>query len=310
MIKIPLQFDLTNNKYGPIPVWNNAAIDLKKGILTEFFNASPLISNFFLMPEEWGEGENPYLILKGTEDSLKGGYLIYADTYYQADAGNDPVEYYALKVYYCPNMNEISISEKIYVGPLTSFYNPNLSTKKANNHKSGDPELCIIPISTNCTSLIFTFNDMLNSCGMINIFKNKGHCYINIITNGSDTDNWRWLPNNFQWDGDTGSYSRYNLIRSVDLFNTKTGRTYCKDSLGKTYPVPIFQSQYLGIMNNRKYFPLMIGDQFVPDIWFCDGGQPFHSFLREVVIDDVKYFTLWKNILIKNNELDNILLGD
>jgi hypothetical protein len=152
-------------------------LEFERKVLTEFYNSNSLMVDFFVLPE-WQEGEKPYLILKGTENSTVGSYVIYV---------NVRTEYtcYNLMLYYCPKLSEINPSTNIEVGPLTTFYNTDIYAKKANDHKGGDPDLVIIPISTSCTVLAFTFNDMLNVCGLITIYNSKGIKYINIITNGS-----------------------------------------------------------------------------------------------------------------------------
>ena len=293
MIKVPLILDLTlDNEYG---YCNSLTFEIEA--LLKFFDTNAIIQKYFtIIDRYWKEYDRPFLILKGTENSNVGSYIVYCDV---------ETEYtsFSFTLYYCSDLNNLSSSNLTEVGPLLTFYNPNLRTAEENYRWQGNSQLNIIPMSVNQTILLFGFNDSY-MCSMIAICKNQNVYSYQIIINGSKTGNSSWIQDyTIGTDG-------INLVSAVESFSTAHGRNYYRQTLGAVEPVPALQRMNLDNKETRKVFPLVVGDQIFFDIWCCDGKQPFSIFLRKCKIDDIEYFTLWKNILIKDNNADIIISGD
>jgi hypothetical protein len=53
-----------------------------------------------------------------------------------------------------------------------------------------------------------------------------------------------------------------------------------------------------------------VGNCLIPDVYILNGGANTSLYLRETKIDDISYYSFFNNILIKNNDVDSLLLDN
>lgn len=310
MISIPLRLDLALEEGSHY----QEVIELERSVLFSFFNENALIQKFFILPSQdlINKIDRPFLIVKGTENSNCGSYLVFARPQYFP-------KYFSLDLYFCPDLENINEAELIRLGPLVGQFN-SIIEQGLSYAPTGDTKLNIIPIDINCTVLIFTVNDLYPSSMIIKFHNQEKESFAFILDNhlqqyfGDNQYSDNPLSLDYFINTKTQYYPTYlaNFLQQIEFFDTKTGRnfySYYSNSKGKDLQ-PIFSYSSIEDRPEKKYFPLIIGNQVIPDIWTAAGGNQMSYFLRDCKVNDNEYYTLWKNVFIKNNKADNIFLLD
>lgn len=310
MISIPLRLDLALEEGSHY----QEVIELERSVLFSFFNENALIQKFFILPNQdlINKIDRPFLIVKGTENSNCGSYLVFARPQYFP-------KYFSLDLYFCPDLENINEAELIRLGPLVGQFNF-IIEQGLSYAPTGDTKLNIIPIDINCTVLIFTVNDLYPSSMIIKFHNQEKESFAFILDNHLQQcfDDNQYATTSSSIDSflnlKTQYYPTYirNFLQQIEFFDTRTGRnfySYYSGSQDKDLQ-PIFSYSSIEDRPEKKYFPLIIGNQVIPDIWIAAGGNQMSYFLRDCKVNDNEYYTLWKNVFIKNNKADNIFLLD
>lgn len=337
MIKIPLNLH-TSCPYGGNYRFND---QLKRGVLLEFLTHDKIISHFFgIRDEDWSNFDvEPYLYLKG----FNGKFILKvngSDRENQTRSrGNNPTVITAppedyreitIDLYYRP-LGYSNATDEQYISYITIYPNDdNFERDMHTGYNLYPPAyLCVIPINAKCTAFIFTYNSMLLpvTCFIFNEKDNEK--YLSIFgyerkqTRFRDNIEWSnyweiWLEKNSDYGTTyTSDNIQQELFEYFYLFyDTKSNSmSYNKTDKQRQQLTDVLKPYFfaydsLNSLQTRDYYPLVVGDCFIPDVYILNGGANTSLYLRETKIDDISYYSLFNNILIKNNDVDGLLLDN
>lgn len=315
MINIPTSlsfFNIEGVGYPTYPNW----LFYKRKLINEFYESSKEIQQFVEYPEENDYfKENPYLIIKNKEGQTNG-YILKAvvQSNSQTASGWDPQIQYSLSLYYCDNLEEINdnnltyIFNTFFIGYLTvSYYGDRGISDQSGKNKQFNFNYTIIPINANCEALLFTHNetDLKPYFCFIRYKKNSDYIFVFLrltpgYTNG--TESYASISQTYN-SPDTDFSSSHN--RRLEFYSTKEGRIFSQQNDNVHYNLFYWDKINQAEMS-KTYYPLKVGDDFIPDVWFFNGGNALPHEINEVSLDGVDYYSFYFNILIKNNRCDDV----
>ena len=326
MIKIPLDLH-TSCSYGGNYRFND---QLKRSILLEFLTRDKIISHFFgLRDEDWASSNiEPYLYLKGfngkfvlkvnsdNRETLQGDYStkLFSNDYKDI----------TIDLYYRPFGFSNTTNEE-YISYLTIYPNEDEFEKDMHTGYNLFPPayLCVIPIDAKCTAFIFTYNSMLLPAVCLIVNEKNNEKYLSIfgyqcLTMRKDYNDKNWLELGPDYSTPFTNDSQYNKIyeyfyifydtKSNNITKNKTSKTGYQ--LGDVLKPSFFAYDNLNVSQLRDFYPFIVGDNIIPGVYIVNGGANLSLYLRETLIDNISYYSLFNNILIKNNDVDNLLLDN
>lgn len=332
MIKIPLVLH-TDCSYGGNYRFND---QLKRSILLEFLTHDKIISHFFgLRDEDWANPDiEPYLYLKGFNGKfvLKvnannrelAEYKHYATSHTMQSNDYEDI---TIDLCYRPLGFGDSTNEE-YISYLTIY--PNNDEFKKNMHTGynlyAPAYLCIIPIDAKCTVFIFTYNSTLLPTMAFIINEKDNEKYLNIfgyqclIVRGRvDTTNYEkiWLELGSDYSVPFYSSEPKKTYKYFYMFYDTKSDKITKNNTNKNEQQLIdvlkpyfFAYDNLNVSQSRDFYPFIIGDNEIPGVYIVNGGANLSLCIRETKIDNVNYYSFFNNILVKDNDVDNLLLNN